>query len=432
MPKILIIMGNYSPNPSSVAICAQPLIDKMVSRGFDVDVVTDRKLIETAENKTINDINIYRVDDYFNININVLNRLNKVKTTKTLKKLSQFLIFALKGFYHIRFRNVFNKEKQTAGWLEKTVLSKCLELHNKNNYDAVLSISHPFKAHYVANSFIQNIPKPIRWFMFEFDPFSYNEHINKSARKRKKLFEDEFNMFQKCDKVFLTPELYDFYKKTPFNKFLDKFISVPFANMQPIEYGKIEKGIKFNPQKVNCIFAGRLYNDIRNPNYALKLFSKLEDKIHFSMLTDYNREEIFRNFAASHDKISLYPLQSPEIAIDALMNSDILVNIGNTVEFQIPGKIFEYMSTGKPIVHFSKLPEDPALKYLQKYPRVLIIKEWEGNDEQMVNHLEVFCNKYKGATLSYEEVSTALSGLDSESVSNNFVDTFTNLLKDKQ
>ena len=111
------------------------------------------------------------------------------------------------------------------------------------------------------------------------------------------------------------------------------------------------------------------------------------------MLTDYNREEIFRNFAASHDKISLYPLQSPEIAIDALMNSDILVNIGNTVEFQIPGKIFEYMSTGKPIVHFSKLPEDPALKYLQKYPRVLIIKEWEGNDEQMVNHLEVFCNK---------------------------------------
>jgi hypothetical protein len=62
----------------------------------------------------------------------------------------------------------------------------------------------------------------------------------------------------------------------------------------------------------------------------------------------------------------------------------IFWSIRNSVEFQIPGKIFEYMSTGKPILHFSKFSEDPAITYLKRYPKALIINEWERNIKEQI------------------------------------------------
>jgi glycosyltransferase involved in cell wall biosynthesis len=432
MKSILIIMGNHSPEPSSVANCAEPLIKKLVNAGFKIDIVTNRKKITIPIYERLNGVDIYRIDDCRIMNNDLLRDHQQIESTKALKEITRLLAFILKGCYYIRLC-LFAKEKRYAGWQEKKVVAKCVELHGKRKYDAIISVSQPFISHYIAKRFFQLVKGPIKWFMFEFDPFSYNEEVIKSAGKRKKLFKDEYKMFQLCDKIFLTQELYRFYKNTPFNVFLEKAVPVPFANMQPVQYEKeIAKEIKFNREKINCIFIGRLYEDIRNPAYALQLFSQLNDDIHFILMTNFSQEKIKKNIAGHGDKFSIYPIQTRDTAFNALMNSDILINIGNTVEFQVPAKIFEYMSTGKPIVHFSKFSNDPALVYLEKYPTVLIINEWEGNMHKQATQLNKFCKEYCGSIISYEQVCGALSGLDGESVSNRFADTIVDLLGEQK
>ncbi|WP_071392694.1 glycosyltransferase family protein [Bacillus tuaregi] len=429
MKRILIVMGNHSPVPSSVANCVEPLVKKMIDSGFEVDVVTNRKQVSFPKYERIHNVNIYRVDDYRTMNAVILNEAQQVNSTKVLKLLTRIFSLCLKGLYYAKYC-AFAKEKETGGWQIQEVVGKCLELHNQKKYNAVLSISQPFKSHYIAEEFINKIKDPIKWFIYEFDPFSFNKEVTKSQKKRNRLLKDEFRMFNKCDKVFLTPELFNFYKKTPLNKFMEKFQSVPFANMERIEYKEEEAAeINFSSDKINCLFTGRLYKDIRNPKYALDFFSVLNN-IHFTLLTNFSKETL-RQYVDDIEKFTILPMQSRDTALNSLMKADILVNIGNSVEFQVPGKIFEYMSSGKPIIHFSKFPEDPALYYLRKYPLVFIVNEWERNTIDYSTEFESFCQKYKNSKLSFEEVKTLLYEFDGENVAKEFVNKLGSLMEDR-
>ena len=55
--------------------------------------------------------------------------------------------------------------------------------------------------------------------------------------------------------------------------------------------------------------------------------------------------------------------------------SDILINIGNTIDNQVPSKIFDYISKRKPIINLYKISNCPSLKYLKKYPLALNLEE---------------------------------------------------------
>jgi hypothetical protein len=422
MKRILIILGNYSPNPSSVAICTEPLIQKLIHRGYEVDIITNRKRIDLPAYECINRVNVYRIDDYRVMNTEHLADLVKINSNKILKFITRTVSFFLKACYYITY--CINKvEKETSGWDLDSAVLKCIELNKLNEYNAVISYSLPFRAHHIAHQFIGKLIKPIPWFIYEYDPFSFNKEQKIGTRKRKKIFKDEFAMLQTCDRVFLTPELYKFYSKTPFNDIMDKFISIPYANMSPIKYsGCYSSEIRFNSDKINCLFIGRLYTDIRNPDYMVQLFSSISNDIHFSLITNFSKKLILGNHAGIEDKFTVLPFQTRDTALKALIDADILVNIGNSVEFQIPGKIFEYMSTGKPILHFSKFSEDPAITYLKRYPKALIINEWERNLKEQSFQVEKFCRENKGVRLSYDEVCTALSDLNSDFVAEKFVD----------
>jgi hypothetical protein len=47
-------------------------------------------------------------------------------------------------------------------------------------------------------------------------------------------------------------------------------------------------------------------------------------------------------------------------------DADILLHIGNNTPTQIPGKLLEYMATGKPMLHVYYIDDDGCLPYLEK------------------------------------------------------------------
>ena len=425
---MLIVMGNHSPYPSSVANCVKPLINKLRDKGFEIDIITNRKKLQDLQKECIDGLNIYRVDDTRAISNNALRDLIQLEKNKKFNLLIKVIAVILKSLYFLKFV-FFEKEQQYGEWKIDSTVKKCLELHNEKNYDVVLSISQPFKSHFIVEEFLKQIDGPIRWFVFEFDPFSYNEEVTKSESKRKSLFKDEYRIFNSCDGIFLTPELHKFYNKTPFKKFIDKMVPVPFANLEPISFEKSNvKKFPLMKDKINCFFAGRLYRDIRNPKNLLNTFSKLDSSIHLTLMTNFDESMISR-YNTNEDTISLIPLQNRDTAINMMNEVNILVNIGNTVEFQVPGKVFEYMSTGKPIIHFSKLVEDPALVYLKKYPLLFVVNEWEIDERDYTEALENFCMENKDKKLTFQDVTKALVEFSGDRVSNEFSDTLISLLE---
>lgn len=406
MKKALVILANYDPNPSSVANCMKPLIDEM-SKTFEVDILTNRDRVDILAKEVVGKANIYRVEDFRRMNTFHLNELKKIDSSGVLKFATRFTVNGLKILYYLRYV-LFASEKNTGGWELERVYNKFEELHSEQNYEVVVSASLPFQNHYIAEKIKDNYGEKIKWITFEFDPYTFNHALNVSKKRKKQMYEDEKRVFQKSDRVLLTPELYDYYREHNYFNFSSKVTSLSFANLEPIKFDKSNTTTNFMREgKINCLFTGTLYEDIRNPSFLLKLFSQVDSDIHLSLMTNLLSESL-KKYTPGEKPPTVIPFQKRDTSLYNLTEANILVNIGNTVEHQVPAKIFEYMATGKPIIHFSKIKKDPAKKYLEKYPKVLFINEWESDQVDHVLEITKFCEQNKHINLSFQEVNDSL------------------------
>ena len=87
-----------------------------------------------------------------------------------------------------------------------------------------------------------------------------------------------------------------------------------------------------------------------------------------------------------------------------ILNTDILVSIGNAVSNSLPSKVIDYIAYGKPIIHFSSQKNDVCKNYFDKYPLALVIDE-----SAPVNHacdlIKEFIAENKGKKVSYDTIS---------------------------
>jgi len=333
----------------------------------------------------------------------------------------------LKIFYFFRYRFLQPAHRPSRRH-KKDVVNKALALYDEKPFDAILSLSLPFKSHLLAKEIRKKINHSVKWFVYEFDPFSYGTELHFTKRLKKQAFRDEYMVFEECDALFLTPVLYEFYKDTSFECFINKAISVNFAHLYPLEYDEyVGSDVKFNEEKINCLFLGKVYNNIRNPSFALNVFSKLKSNIHFTLMTNTGEVD-FSEYNINYDNITLIPFHPRNVALYAIGQTDILVNIGNTVLCQVPAKIFEYMGSGKPIIHFSKLKKDPSLVYVNKYPHALVINELEDTVDSAQLRIQAFCEKYSNTVLSFEDVSQNLGDYSGDVASETFTNIINNLL----
>ena len=75
--------------------------------------------------------------------------------------------------------------------------------------------------------------------------------------------------------------------------------------------------------------------------------------------------------------------------------ADVLVNIGNRAAEFLPSKTFEYIATGKPILHF--LNGTTPTETLSKHPLIELV-------ETDTERAEAFILSSAGKSVSYEEI----------------------------
>ncbi|NIM96325.1 MAG: glycosyltransferase, partial [Anaerolineales bacterium] len=166
---------------------------------------------------------------------------------------------------------------------------------------------------------------------------------------------------------------------------------------------------------IRLVYVGRLYADGRRPDFLLKLFTillqtPLEDRIELHFFGDARAvEESFVAYnSLINEKIFLHGQVEHDIAARAMYDASVLINIGNKSPYQLPSKVVEYASTGKPILNIAQIECDSSMGFFKSYPVVINLIDTGGSNienqaEDLFNFLshlpEQLDTKYVNETL---------------------------------
>lgn len=243
------------------------------------------------------------------------------------------------------------------------------------HYDAVIATVCCIESAWAVQALCRDIP----WYMYQLDPYSENLEANPMDRKVRRYIESL--LYQKATAVFTTVPLYRQKQAEQF-PFFEKCTMLEFPLVQP--RSSQNSSIRNESEdKIVCAFAGTLYPEIRPPEGFVRLVSRLKMPEAVFCCAG-SGQHLIRN---APDFLAAAPYlrclgRIPTEAADALMDdADFLVNIDNRISNQVPSKIFEYISTGKPVInlHFGDIC--PSADYLRRYPLALDLDCTKNADE---------------------------------------------------
>lgn len=180
------------------------------------------------------------------------------------------------------------------------------------------------------------------------------------------------------------------------------------ADMPVVKRPKQETGEKEPDGKIHCAYLGMLYPGLRPPEKAVQVIAGQKTP---GVLFDFygTRQDLIEKAPAyekAKEQIRMHGPVSSEEAEKARARADVMVNIDNTSITQVPSKLFEYISTGKPIINFYFAEESSVLEYLSRYPKALNIN-LNGDLDRAAEEMTLFLTTVDGSRIPFEAIEKA-------------------------
>tara|TARA_B100000900_G_scaffold314421_1_gene273275 strand:+ start:93 stop:857 length:765 start_codon:yes stop_codon:yes gene_type:complete len=199
-----------------------------------------------------------------------------------------------------------------------------------------------------------------------------------------KFFERKF--YQNASKIIFTHnEAAELHKK----KFkIDNskiVIGYPIASLnEDIIKNSLSFNYKDTPLKIG--YFGAFTKSIREPdNYITNIANSLGDKTKHEWYINEESKKYFSsiNDITLHQFLEILPRKQ---ALDVMVNKiHILLSIGNFNKYQMPSKVIEYLSLGKPVLHYAEIIDDPLYNFEILFDNLKII-----NSKTTKNELEIY------------------------------------------
>lgn len=272
---------------------------------------------------------------------------------------------------------------------EMILLREIKKIRRSFEFDAVLSISQPFTSA-LASTRLGGVKK----ILYIMDPPEFITGAGDTPFRNRK-WKD---VLSSQDAVITTPFIRQALNEHGCERFDGRVSTVGF----PIIEEHRQSGthiINTNSGKINLLFSGWMYSDIRSPKYFLNIVSRLDERfcIYFMGKECDKLRERF-DFETRAEVVTL-PQQPYDTAIDAMFDADILINIGNSVPVHMPSKTLEYINTGKPMVNFYKFIDCPTKYYTDRYPLSLNLFEGDEDIDGAADRFRDFCLENRGKTV---------------------------------
>jgi hypothetical protein len=252
-------------------------------------------------------------------------------------------------------------------------------------HDAVITVALPFTAHLVGLACRDQAPA---WLADSGDPFSLNlasppnnrwlyDGLNRRAEAR---------VLAAADSLTVTTAGTRERILAAFPAARGKVAVIPPVAAPP---AAPDDGNRFFPVdgKRRLVFLGNLYPGLREPGPLLDLLRRLRaaepqllaaHEVHLFGAPG-NFADALAAAAAEWPGLRWHaPVDRPTVA-RVLATADALINIGNATEDQLPSKLVEYASTGKPILNLATRADDGSASFLVGYPLACTIVAQNGS-----------------------------------------------------
>ena len=277
----------------------------------------------------------------------------------------------------------------------------------ENNYDIIISVSLPFTSHLCAYLIQKRIQAD--WYMDIGDPFSLKTNSPENNKfiyfYLNKFYERKF--YQRASKIIFTHKEVAELHQTKFKIDQSKIvIGYPVALVNE-EYVKISQNFNYKIKPLKIGYFGAFTNSVREPkNYINSIANIYDDHIDHEWYVNKESKKLFSSVKnlSHHQFFDIVPRKD---AIEIMIKKiHILLSIGNLNKYQMPSKVIEYLSLGKPVLHFAEIKDDPLYNFEELFDNLMII-----NNKTTKNELEVYFTniKEKGPTINLDNLINKFS-----------------------
>ncbi len=389
--NVLISLGNITPSDDANTNIAK-LIAAQIKEGNNVCML-GTAFQQASEKEVVDGVTYYRIL-----------RIEKEKHKKlwqewsSLGNKSQKIRFILKHplyFAGLCFRHMRAKFTDVS---EKAYIKKLKEIEKAERIDRVIVITSPF---YIVTA-VQKAIKNAEVVWYQLDPNQSN--ITTIYKGKTDLLEKEKSVYEFVKYAVIPRLVYEENMQNELSVYKEKMLPAEFPNVRKLSVVSVDDDVCFDETKINLVFVGVFYEDIRNPVSLFEIISKTKNEDIVLNIVGGGCEEIVEEWAAKFpNKIIRHGYRSLEAALNAMQRADILVNVDNTAKNMLPSKVNDYISTGKPIVNLHPFEDNKTIEYFGKYQ--LHHNLYMGNIcEKSIKAFEDFCIENKGKNVDIEEI----------------------------
>jgi hypothetical protein len=354
------------------------LYDELIESGYDVTVITGT--LQLSEDPNIKYIGNKKASG-------IVKNLRTQSNIKQDSNYKNYLYKLLKKIYRF-FYKFFAWPDYTMFWIFSIWKNrKKIDI----DYDLIISVSLPFSSHVAA--YIINKDKNKKWIMDIGDPFSLKTNAFENNRYLYKslnyYFENKF--YKKAHQVVFTHQESANEHKIFFNMPENKVtIGSPISTFSQELF---QKSVSFNyeAKPITIGYFGVLTKGVRSPSQVLKFFEQTDFEFHW--YTNSDSKEMIKQNKIDFNRNKLFDMVTRNEALEKMVTSlHCLLSIGNLNPSQLPSKIIEYISTGKPVLHFVEIKDDPVLEIAKEFSNLIVIDKNSNITEVQQQLNNVFIN----------------------------------------
>lgn len=357
MKKIAFIASGFINQTEANAICLKNIIDIMKD-SIKVDVIS-------IEQETC------RCSDY---SIFVIKQSNVIEKNEIMRKIIKF------------FHMPVGSRR-----LSKLVARRVCSLLKERKYDALIAVVNPVESA-DAIYYIKRRNPQQKIILYEIDPASNRYKEPKSLFEKVWKFKSilwEKKIYEHCDKIIHMKTHRNHFSQNCFRKYQDKVIYLDIPNFRIDFLPTISKSYS----KICMIYAGAFYPTLRNPYPMLDVLKKLNHivPINVKIFTGSSMIEQIRKYVEDENSFLVSNYISQDALRVELCKADFLLDLGNKESDFLPSKTFQYMGTGKPIIHFMPDTSDVSVDYLRRYKDAISV--FMDTSENNINSIVSFIQK---------------------------------------
>ena len=377
--KILIVSHQFTPHVSPRTTRWKLIVEELISLGHQVTVITGTK--QDQEDK---DVNIIYVGNKNSNNIvrNFREKSNNLTNSNLFKRI----------FYN-SLKKIYRFIVKTFAWPDYSMFWLISIYKNRRklklDYDLLITVSLPFSSHIAG--YLINKKNNKKWVMDIGDPFT----LKKDAPENNYLLYGALNkyfenkLYSLADKIMFTHNdamhTHKEYFKLPNGKVV---VANPISKFDKEIYQK-SLNYNYNSLPIKFGYFGIFTKGVRSPINLLETLRKKKNiEFHWYVNNDSQSEIIFNNLESESILHSIVPRKK---ALNIMAESmHCLLSIGNLNPTQLPSKVIEYISTGKPVVHFVEIENDPVIKIANDFDNLFIITSKTNLDQFFIELTDYF------------------------------------------